>query len=368
MAAGEPEASIDALPSACADAYIRDTPKVELHVHLEGAVRPQRFLSICRRHALHREFDSPDDLAWLFRHTDLPEFLDHFRFVVTCLRDTQDVHDIACDLFRELAAQNVLYAEVLFSAGIFLRMGMPWNELLAAVTAAEATVLEPRRRGALLPRYNLVIDLVRNFGPEFAAQQVEALGKIAHPRVVGVHLGGDELAHPARLFATAYAEARAAGLGAAAHAGEGDGAASVRDALEFLQVSRIGHGIRCLEDAAVVRELLERGTTLEVCPTSNVRTRVVADLALHPLPELLRRGLSVSLGADDPSYFDTDLTHEMLVAHRDLGLDLARIDAMTDAGMMAAFLPAEQKAAALLRLRAERARLQQSLRSRATES
>ncbi|HZL85188.1 MAG TPA: adenosine deaminase [Candidatus Krumholzibacteria bacterium] len=367
MAAGKAETTDDEA-SARAEACIRATPKVELHVHLEGAVRPARFLAICRRHGLHPEFGSVSDLTWLFQHSDFPEFLDHFRFVVTCLRDTQDVHDIACDLFRELLAQNVVYAEVLFSGAIFVRMGMPWQELLAAVAAAESTVLEPRRRGALLPRYNLVIDLVRNFGPEFAALQVEALAEIAHPSVVGVHLGGDEVAQPARLFAGAYAAARAAGLGAAAHAGEGDGAASVRDALEFLQVSRIGHGIRCLEDADVVRELLLCGTTLEVCPTSNVCTRIVPDLARHPLPELLRRGLRVTLGADDPSYFDTDLTREMLVAHRVLGLDLAQIDAMTDAGMMAAFLPAQQKAAALAWLRAERAVLEQSLRSRSAES
>ena len=312
--------------------YLERTPKVELHVHLEGAIRPQRLLSILHRHGERRTYRRPEDLAWLFEHASFDEFLEHFRFVVTHLRDAQDIHDIAVDLFAELRAQNVVYAEPLFSAAIFVQRGIPWDELLSAVCEAG-------------PGYNIVVDLVRNFGAAFALQQVEALGRVAHPRVVGIHLGGDEVAFPARAFATAFRVADEAGLGRAAHAGEADGAASVWDALEVLQVQRIGHGIRCVEDDAVVRALVERGTTLEVCPTSNLRTRVVEDLASHPLPELVARGIAVTLGADDPSYFDTDLTREMQVAHESLGCDLATLDAMTDQAVRASFQPPAARAA-----------------------
>ena len=360
MPAAGPEA--DGAPDAAsAEAYLLRAPKVELHVHLEGAVRPQRLLAVLRRHGLHTHLRRPEDVAWLFRHDSFTDFLEHFRFVVTSLRDVQDVHDVARDLFEELAAQQVLYAEVLFSAAIFVRLGMPWDELLAAVSEAEAAVLEPRRRGGLLPRYNLVLDLVRNFGAEFAAAQVEEIAKRAHPRVVGVHLGGDEVGFPARLFGAAYAQAGEAGLGRAAHAGEGAGATSVWEAVQDLRVTRIGHGIRCLEDADLVRLLVERGITLEVCPTSNVRTRVIPELRLHPLPLLLSHGLRCTIGSDDPSFFDTDLNREWIAAHRVLGLGLRQLDVCADAGMQAAFLPPTEREAGLARLQAERAGLRQQL-------
>jgi adenosine deaminase len=345
------------------DAYLRRVPKVELHVHLEGGIAAERLLSIRRRHALQPQFDRAEELAWVYRHADFAEFLDHFRFAVTSLRDVEDVHAVAGDLCAALAAQNVVYAEVIFSAGIFVRMGMPWDELLAAAdTAASAaeSLLEPAPGGPPA-RYNLVIDLVRNFGPEFALQQVESLARAAHPRVVGVHLGGDEIGFPARLFAAAYGAARSAGLGCAAHAGEAAGPESVRDALRLLGVTRIGHGVRSLEDPDLVAELLECGTTLEVCPTSNVCTGIVPDLAAHPLPALLARGVPVTLGADDPSFFDTDTTREMQAANRELGLDLATLDALTENGLRAAFLPEPERQARLAGVRAARSTLRREL-------
>jgi adenosine deaminase len=312
--------------------YLQRTPKIELHVHLEGAIRPRRLLSILQRHG-DRTYTNPHELEWLFQHESY---------------DAQDVHDVAADLFAEMRAQNIVYAEVLFSAAVLVQQGMPWDELLAAVCESD-------------PGYNIVVDLVRNFGADFAVRQVESLAREAHPRVVGVHLGGDEVGFPARLFETAFRLAREAGLGCAAHAGEADGAASVRDALEILLVQRVGHGIRCLEDDAVVDALLQRGTTLEVCPTGNLRTRVVDDLESHPLPQLVARGLNVTLGADDPSFFDTDLTREMLCAHGHLGCDLETIDAMTDQAARASFCSTDEREATLDAVRRERAALRAEL-------
>ena len=337
-------------------AYLRRSPKVELHVHLEGGLRPERLFRILQRHALHPEIRRPEDLAFLYRHADFAEFLDHFRFAVLSLRDVQDVHDVAHDLFLELAAQNVVYAEVIFSAGIFTRQGMPLGDLLAAVDAAAEAVESSART-----RIHLVVDLVRNFGPESAERLVDDLAHKAHPRVVGVHLGGDEIAFPARLFETAFRMAGEAGLGLAAHAGEADGPASVRDAIDRLAVQRVGHGIRSVEEPELVSELALRRTTLEICPTSNLRTGVVPALDRHPLPKLLRAGVRVTLGADDPSFFDTDLTRELELAYGVLGLSLADVDGLTDAGMESAFLPVSERRERLAALRQERALLRASL-------
>jgi adenosine deaminase len=345
-------------PSDPAVAYLQRAPKVELHVHLEGALRPARLFSILRRRAAHPEIRRPEDLAFLYRHASFEEFLDHFRFAVLSLRDVQDVHDVALDLFRELVAQNVVYAEVIFSASIFTQAGMPLEELLAAVGEAEAMALRDAPDGM---RYNLVIDLVRNFGPESAERLVHDLVRVAHPRVVGIHLGGDEVGFPARLFGRAFAVAGEAGLGRAAHAGEADGPQSVRDALDVLGVQRIGHGIRSLEDPELVRELVRRRTTLEVCTTSNVRTGIVAALDRHPLPALLEAGVAVSLGADDPSYFDTDLTQELLLAHSRLGLALETLDRCTDTGIESAFLQADERQTRLESLRIGRAGVRATL-------
>jgi adenosine deaminase len=336
---------------ASIDAYLRRVPKVELHVHLEGAIRPERLLRTLRRHGTHREYQRPEDLAWLYHHDDLAAFLDHFRFAVTQLQDVQDVHDVAHDLFESLASQNVVHAEVLFSAAIFVRQGMAWEELLAAVEeAARAVSLDMK----------IVVDLVRNFGPEFAQQQVETLAKLGRESVVGIHLGGDEPGFPASLFTHAFQRAHEAGFGLAAHAGEGAGADSVQQALA-LGVQRIGHGIRCLESESVVDELRERGTLLEVCPTSNVQTRVVPELRTHPLPELLRRGIRVALGSDDPSFFGTDVTREMQIVHEVLGLDLVTLDRLTDDAMRAAFLPQAVMRERLAAMRREREALRGEL-------
>jgi len=322
--------------------YLRDTPKVELHVHLEGAVRPARLLRILRRHALHSHLQREEDLAFLFRHANFAEFLQHFRFVVTCIRDVQDVHDVAQDLFEDLAAQNVHYAEVIFSAAIFTRMGLPLGELLAAVT--EAADRTPPVAG---PRFNFVVDVVRNFGADAALRSVGELVQAAHPRVVGIHLGGDEIGFPARDFAPAFARAHEAGLGCAAHAGEAGGPESVRDAVEVLGVQRIGHGVRAVEDAGLLAQLAACGITLEVCPTSNVRTGVVADYAAHPLPALLGAGIAVTLGADDPAYFHTDLTRELQLAVEHWGLDADAADEFAAAGLRAAFAPEPDRTARL---------------------
>jgi len=324
------------------------SPKVELHVHLEGAIRPARLGRILEKHALHPGMRRPEDLAFLYQHADFSAFLDHFRFVVLALRDVQDVHDVALDLFRELAAQNVVYAEVIFSAAIFVRAGMRLDELLAAVASAEETALGEQTAnadGIVVPRYNIVVDVVRNFGAATAERLVAELVHIGHPRVVGSHLGGDEVAFPAADFAAAFACAREAGLGCAAHAGEAAGARSVWDAIDRLGVQRIGHGIRSLEDPALIAELVRRRITLEVCPTSNLCTGVVRDLALHPLAALLRAGVAVTLGADDPSFFDTDLERELWLAHSVLGLPLDVVHGFAVAGLEASFLPAAERAA-----------------------
>lgn len=330
------------MPSADVDAYLRDAPKVELHVHLEGAVRPRRLLSIFGRHGLHPELRDVDDVAFLFRPGSFMQFLEHFRFVVTALRDVQDVHDVALDLFEDLAAQNVHYAEVIFSAAIFTRAGMPLDELLAAVT--EAADRTPPVAG---PRFNFVIDLVRNFGADAAAALAGDLARAAHPRVVGIHLGGDEVRFPARDFARAFAVAHEAQLGCAAHAGEAAGPASVRDAVDVLGVQRIGHGIRAVEDPQLLAQLAARQITLEICPTSNVRTGVVASYAAHPLPVLVQAGVSVTLGADDPAYFDTDLTRELGIAVEHFGAGLDHADEFAAAGLRAAFLPEPDRVARL---------------------
>ncbi len=326
--------------------YVQLMPKVELHVHLEGAVRPARLLAIWRRHGVHSHLRTPEAIAHLFRHANFGEFLDHFRFVVTSFRDVQDLHDIAADLCADLAAENVVYAEVIFSAAIFARLGIPLADSMAAVSEAAADAERTLAAGTDGPvRYNFVIDLVRNFGAEAGRELAGEIVRLEHPRIVGLHLGGDEVRFPGRDFQAAFDIAREAGLGRAAHAGEADGAASVREAVEVLGATRIGHGIRCLEDAAVVRTLVDRQVTLEVCPTSNVCTGVVPDLARHPLPELLRAGLRLTLGADDPSFFATTLGGELERARTEYGLAVDAVEGFGITGLEAAFLPALERQA-----------------------
>jgi aminodeoxyfutalosine deaminase len=284
-------------------------PKIELHVHLEGTLRPEMLLSCARRNGVSLPADSHDGIADLFHFTDLPNFIDTWLMVTSCLRTADDFRRITVDYAGEAAKHGAVYIEGIFAPLQLVRRGVAWEDIYEGFCDG---IQEARETHGMEMR--LTPDLTRNATPEEMDDSLRYAIAYRDRGIVGVGLGAFELEYPPHLYVDVFKRAREAGLASVPHAGELGAPAAIRDALELLQADRLRHGIRAVEDPDLVRELSERGTVLDVCPMSNVRVGVVPSLAEHPLPHLVAGGVLCSLSTDDPPMFDTDLTAEYAAA------------------------------------------------------
>jgi aminodeoxyfutalosine deaminase len=280
---------------------MRPYPKVELHVHLEGTVRAPTLKQIAKRN----DYPLPDDLESLYAFRDFRHFIEVWILTTNALQTAEDFRQMVVDYAAEAASHGAVYLEGIFSPAERVRRGVSWQVAFEGVCdgaqqARELHGVEVR----------LTPDIPRGFTQEEARATVEWAARYRDRGVVAVGLGGLEAEYPPEPYAEVFALARTLGLGSVPHAGEVAGAASVRGALEALGADRLRHGIRAEEDPGLVRELADRGTVLDVCPLSNLRTGAVSSLADHPLPRLVAAGVRCSISTDDPAMFDTDLTRD----------------------------------------------------------
>ena len=320
--------------------FVRALPKVQLHCHLEGTIRAETFRELAAlRGVVSARAAGPLDATYAFG--TFGEFLLTFAEVCKALQQPEDYARIAREYVADAVAQNVRYAEPFVSPSVwtFFHPRLDVAETFAAIRAEFD--LARRERGLEIA---LICDLTRNFGVERAMATARTAVAVAEGGygVVGIGLGGDEASFPPAPYAGAFAFARAAGLRTVAHAGEAAGADSVRDAVEVLGAERIGHGVRALEDPAVVALLAERGVALELCPTSNRLTGAVPAGAPHPIAELDARGVLCTIDADDPTLFSTTLEHEYEL----VGAQCGRTSLVRFArnAIEASFAPPERKA------------------------
>lgn len=294
---------------------IASLPKAELHLHLEGSIRPAIACELAARHGVAL---TEEEVRRRYAYTNFAGFLDAFKWVTSFLRDPADFGLVAADLAEQLLQQNVVYAEITLSVGVmFLRQQRPEANFAAILAATESF----ESRGL---RLNWIFDAVRQFGAEAAMRVVEVAEACRSPRIVAFGIGGDELSLPASEFRKVYERVAGAGFHRLMHAGEIGGPEKIREAIELLGVERIGHGIAAIHDAALMELLAVRNIPLEVCVASNLRTGALAvqrkiasaTIAEHPLPELLRRGVPVTLSTDDPAMFHTSLSEEYRQAHK----------------------------------------------------
>lgn len=310
--------------------YIRDLPKAELHLHLEGTIAPATARELAARYGVAL---SEAEVLERYRYSDFLGFLEAFKWVTSFLRAPADFALVTERLCDELIAQNVVYAEVTLSVGVML-----WRKQdPLANFAAMRAVAERLKRQNLQLRW--IFDAVRQFGVP-AAMQVARLAAAAKSEdVVAFGLGGDELAIPAREFCGVYDFVAAQGMHRLAHAGEVGGPQAIRAAIDILGAERIGHGIAAIRDVALMDFLAESRIPLEICPTSNICTgalarqlgRSTARIEDHPLPEFFRRGIAVLLSTDDPAMFHTSLNKEYHAASK-MGLsdeELGKIAALS---------------------------------------
>ena len=276
-------------------------PKIELHVHLEGTVRPDTLRAIARRN----DYALPDGLESLYRFRDFAHFIEVWILTTNALRTEADFRQMVVDYAEEAASHGCVYLEGIFSPAERVRRGVAWEEIYEGVCSGAE---EARAKHGIEIR--LTPDIPRGFTQEEARATVEWAGRFRDRGVVGVGLGGLEAQFPPEPYEDVFRLAHSLGLGSVPHAGEAAGPPSVRGALEALGADRIRHGIRAVEDAGLVAEIAGRGTVLDVCPLSNLRTGVVGSLDEHPLPQLVAAGVQCSISTDDPAMFDTDLTRD----------------------------------------------------------
>jgi aminodeoxyfutalosine deaminase len=295
--------------------WLEDLPKVELHVHLEGSMSPATVRALASRHRADAGAIWPEGIPDAFSFDGFPDFSRQFIFGLSLLRTSDDLATVTDDLAATLAAQNVRYAEVTTTAFTHFRGGMSHEDYRDGLN-------EGRRQAAdRSVDIAWVIDVPRDLeGPESTVTIEFLEGPLTPDGLVAIGLGGYEVGFPARDFAAQFARARALGLHSVPHAGETEGADSVRSAIDDLGAERIGHGVRAVEDQELVRRIVDDGVFLEVCPTSNVLLNVVDDLEAHPFTALADAGIRVNLNTDDPGWFATDLMTELGIGTEYFGL------------------------------------------------
>ncbi len=290
-------------------------PKAEIHLHLEGSVDVDTLLMLRGRRGEPAGPEARRDLSRLYRHGDFPGFLRNYRALCAEIGCPDDFGVIIEALSRRLEQDNVRYAEVMCSPMIFTRRGLPLDEIMDAVGGGAR-----RREREGGPVLRFLFDGVRQWGAGALEELVQMAAASRRHGVIGIGIGGDETACPARDLAASFREARRLGLRTTAHAGEFDGPRSVWEAIDMLDVDRVGHGIRAVEDPVLLSALARRQVPLECCPTSNLATGVVRSWSSHPIVTLREAGVRVTVNSDDPALFGITLSGEWNVLAGRLGL------------------------------------------------
>ena len=320
------------------DRFIAAVPKVELHLHLVGSASPETLARLAERHPDVAIPTDEDGLRELFRFRDFSHFVEVYTAVNDLVRTTEDVVVLLSGLAADSASHNARYAEVTVTPYLHEMCGLPHGALVEGLD--EGRRLATREHGVELA---WIYDIPGQYGQPAARRTIDLVIGDPPPALVGFGLAGAEAGVDRRDFAQVFDEARAAGLAAVPHAGEGDGPASVWAAIRDLHAQRIGHGVRSVEDPELVRVLVDRRVPLDVCPSSNVCTRLYPSLEVHPVKQLMDAGVVVTLNTDDPHMFETDLDEEYRRVAHTFGLDIPAVAALVRNGVDAALVPPDRK-------------------------
>ncbi len=319
--------------------YILRLPKAELHVHLEGSVTPSFLSRQAAKYGTEIDGISPDVLrASNFEYRDFRSFLDTYRLVCEHLREARDYLSVFDELCSYFSQQGVLYAEVFYTPSIPWKWGRDGKEILSALTESSAGCEE--RYGVTV---GWILDCVRQFDVEMAEKTAELAAEFHSQGVIAVGVGGDENARSLRDFEEVFAWARAHELFVHVHAGEVGGPREVWDAVRVLGAGRIGHGIQAARDSKLMQYLREHAIGLDICLTSNAKTKAWPLLADHPFRLLMDRGVPVTLNTDDPGLFETTLSQEYEKAVSLFQLSQIDLQHLSLQGIRSSFLPHREK-------------------------
>lgn len=316
-------------------------PKSELHIHVEGSLEPELIIALARRNGVRLAYDSVEALRQAYRFARLQDFLDIYYRGMSVLLTEQDFYDLTWAYLKRARAENIRYVEMFFDPQAHTARGIPFAAVIgglhrAAESAAATLGVEAR----------LILCFLRHLDEADAERTLDAA--LAHrDKFIGIGLDSTEVGHPPGKFKRVFRRARDAGLFLVAHAGEEGPPHYVWEAIDVLGVDRIDHGNRSMEDAALVARLARDRIALTLCPLSNLRLCVIAELASHPLKRMMEKGLLVTVNSDDPAYFGGYLIENYRAIREALSLDRDEIATIVRNGWIASFMAEPEKQAAL---------------------
>ncbi len=332
------------------DAYIAGLPKAELHLHIEGSLEPELMFELAQRNGVAIPFDSVEAVRAAYDFSNLQDFLDIYYAGANVLLTRPDFEDLVFAYFQRAAADNVRHAEIFFDPQTHTDRGVPFGVVVEGLIAGM-----DRAKTELGVTSGLILSFLRHLSEEEAFATLEAATPYLR-HFVGVGLDSSEVGHPPSKFARVFAAAGELGLKLCAHAGEEGPPAYVREALDLLHIDRMDHGNRSMEDEELIQRLAASQMTLTVCPLSNLKLCVVKDLKDHPVPEMLRRGLHVTLNSDDPAYFGGYVNENYRQLAQAVGLTREQLTLLARNSFEGSFLDPAAKAARITEVEAYAAR------------
>jgi adenosine deaminase len=338
---------------------LRRLPKAELHCHLDGSLRPATMLELAREKGVSMPAPDADSLREYMIVRDahnLEEYLERFAVTLSVMQSEESLERVAYELAEDAASDGVRYIEVRYAPVLNVREGLSLEQ---AVEAPLRGLARAERDHGVIGR--VIVTAIRNMSPGVSQELAELAVAYRHRGVVGFDLAGGELGHPARLHARAFEYARCHDLACTCHAGEGDGADSVRQAVHVCGADRLGHATRLIEDTSLTDYCNDHRIPLEICLTSNVQTRVAPSYAMHPFREYFDRGLNVVLNTDNRLMSGVTLTDEYVHASQSLGFNFDELARVALNGFESCFLPYEERMALVARAQAEIATLRKAV-------
>ena len=316
---------------------IHKLPKVELHSHLEGTIKPELAKQIAKRNAAPLDnnlFDDNGGYAW----SDFASFLTAYDSVSSCLKNGEDYRDITYEYLKDCASENVIYAETFISPDHAAECGISYDDMISGIASG---IDDAERDFGIVGR--IIVTCVRHLGPEQGLNVVQTMVDNPHPYVVGFGMGGDENAFTIEEYTPVYNIAANAGYACTVHAGEICGPDSVWDAINYLPISRIGHGVKSVYDEKLLSELINRKIHLEICPGSNLALSLFPNWESHPLLTIMNNGISISLNSDDPPFFNTTVGQEYQNSEKNFNLNIEDLKQISLMAIEASFADIKTK-------------------------
>lgn len=312
--------------------FIRNLPKAELHLHIEGTLEPEMLFDMAIRNHVSLKYDSVDELRKAYDFNNLQEFLDIYYAGAAVLLHEQDFYDLTFAYFEKAHSQGVVHAEIFFDPQTHTSRGVSFDVIVSGIYRA---CEDARQKWGITSA--LIASILRHLSAEDAVQMLEDSYR-HRDKIIGIGMDSSELGHPPVKFKKIFELAKAYGFRLMAHAGEEGPPEYVWEALNELHIERIDHGNRSLEDEALVHLIVEKQIPLTVCPLSNLKLKVVRDMKDHPIREMIRRGMKATVNSDDPAYFGGYILENFMALVNETGLTREEIVKLAENSLKSSFV------------------------------